>query len=139
MLQITHDEQDLAAVAPLLCAGITTYSPRRHWRVGPGMKVGIVGLGGLGPVSYTHLPRQESRDINQGNQRHVEYVAGTNEARHFVGGVEVKGSSHYLRLVGNDSDNHARKPGEAHDDIAGKIGVYLEQFTVCLLYTSRCV
>ncbi|ADW70065.1 NAD(P)-dependent alcohol dehydrogenase [Granulicella tundricola] len=41
-------EAKLAAVAPLLCAGITTYSPLRHWKVGPGMKVGIVGLGGLG-------------------------------------------------------------------------------------------
>ena len=41
-------EPQLAAVAPLLCAGITTYSPLRHWKVGPGMKVGIVGLGGLG-------------------------------------------------------------------------------------------
>ena len=40
--------QNLAAVAPLLCAGITTYSPLRHWKVGPGQKVGIVGLGGLG-------------------------------------------------------------------------------------------
>jgi len=39
---------DLAATAPLLCAGITTYSPLRHWKVGPGMKVGIVGIGGLG-------------------------------------------------------------------------------------------
>ena len=39
---------DLAATAPLLCAGITTYSPLRHWKVGPGKKVGIVGLGGLG-------------------------------------------------------------------------------------------
>ena len=39
---------DLAAVAPLLCAGITTYSPLRHWKVGPGKKVGVVGLGGLG-------------------------------------------------------------------------------------------
>mgnify|MGYP001551591153 CR=1 FL=1 len=39
---------NLAAAAPLLCAGITTYSPLRHWNVGPGMKVGIVGLGGLG-------------------------------------------------------------------------------------------
>lgn len=39
---------DLAGVAPLLCAGITTYSPLRHWKVGPGKKVGIVGLGGLG-------------------------------------------------------------------------------------------
>jgi alcohol dehydrogenase (NADP+) len=41
-------ELDLAAVAPLLCAGITTYAPLRHWNVGPGKKVGIVGLGGLG-------------------------------------------------------------------------------------------
>ncbi|HZD47570.1 MAG TPA: NAD(P)-dependent alcohol dehydrogenase [Silvibacterium sp.] len=39
---------DPAGVAPLLCAGITTYSPLRHWEVGPGKKVGVVGLGGLG-------------------------------------------------------------------------------------------
>jgi uncharacterized zinc-type alcohol dehydrogenase-like protein len=39
---------NLAGAAPLLCAGITTYSPLRHWKVGPGQKVGIVGLGGLG-------------------------------------------------------------------------------------------
>lgn len=48
VLTIGHDEADLAAVAPLLCAGITTYSPLKHWKVGPGQKVGIVGLGGLG-------------------------------------------------------------------------------------------
>jgi uncharacterized zinc-type alcohol dehydrogenase-like protein len=41
----------LAAVAPLLCAGITTYSPLRHWNAGPGKKVGIVGLGGLGHMA----------------------------------------------------------------------------------------
>jgi uncharacterized zinc-type alcohol dehydrogenase-like protein len=39
---------DLAAAAPLLCAGITTYSPLRRWKVGQGQKVGVVGLGGLG-------------------------------------------------------------------------------------------
>ncbi len=39
---------DPAAVAPLLCAGVTTWSPLRHWKVGPGTKVGIVGIGGLG-------------------------------------------------------------------------------------------
>lgn len=42
------DKLDLAGVAPLLCAGITTYSPLRHWGVSKGHKVGIVGLGGLG-------------------------------------------------------------------------------------------
>jgi len=39
---------DPAGAAPLLCAGITTYSPMRHWKAGPGKKVGVVGLGGLG-------------------------------------------------------------------------------------------
>ncbi len=39
---------DLAGAAPLLCAGITTYSPMRHWNVGKGKKVGVVGIGGLG-------------------------------------------------------------------------------------------
>ncbi len=42
------DNLDPAAAAPLLCAGITTFSPLRHWKVGKGHKVGIVGLGGLG-------------------------------------------------------------------------------------------
>ena len=42
------DQLDLAAIAPLLCAGITTYSPLRHWKIDKGHKVGIIGLGGLG-------------------------------------------------------------------------------------------
>ena len=48
VLRIRHPESQLAAVAPLLCAGITTWSPLRHWQAGPGKKVGIVGIGGLG-------------------------------------------------------------------------------------------
>jgi len=42
---------DAAGAAPLLCAGITTYSPLRHWKVGPGQTVGVVGLGGLGHMA----------------------------------------------------------------------------------------
>jgi uncharacterized zinc-type alcohol dehydrogenase-like protein len=48
VLRVRHPHDQLAAVAPLLCAGITTYSPLRHWGAGPGKKVGIVGIGGLG-------------------------------------------------------------------------------------------
>ncbi|MBU6440023.1 MAG: NAD(P)-dependent alcohol dehydrogenase [Betaproteobacteria bacterium] len=48
VLRVRHPEAQLAAVAPLLCAGITTYSPLRHWKAGPGRKVGVVGIGGLG-------------------------------------------------------------------------------------------
>ena len=45
------DNLDLAATAPLLCAGITTYSPLKHWKVGPGKKIGVVGIGGLGHMA----------------------------------------------------------------------------------------
>jgi len=45
------DKLDLAGAAPLLCAGITTYSPLRHWGVAAGKKVGVVGLGGLGHLA----------------------------------------------------------------------------------------
>ncbi|HVM93808.1 MAG TPA: NAD(P)-dependent alcohol dehydrogenase [Terriglobales bacterium] len=50
------EKLSLAAAAPLLCAGITTYSPLRHWKVGKGQKVGVVGLGGLGHmgVKFAH-------------------------------------------------------------------------------------
>jgi len=45
------DKQPLAEVAPLLCAGITTYSPLRHWNIGKGHKLGVIGLGGLGHMA----------------------------------------------------------------------------------------
>ncbi len=50
VLRVPH-RLDLAGTAPLLCAGITTYSPLRHWNVGKGHKVGVVGLGGLGHMA----------------------------------------------------------------------------------------
>ena len=43
--------EDLAAAAPLLCAGITVYSPLKHWQAGPGKKIGILGIGGLGHIA----------------------------------------------------------------------------------------
>jgi uncharacterized zinc-type alcohol dehydrogenase-like protein len=51
VLRVRHPEEQLASVAPLLCAGITTYSPLRHWNAGPGKKVGVVGIGGLGHMA----------------------------------------------------------------------------------------
>ncbi|MEY2562716.1 MAG: alcohol dehydrogenase [Verrucomicrobiota bacterium] len=45
------EKLDLAAAAPLLCAGITTFSPMRHWKVEQGQRVGVVGLGGLGHMA----------------------------------------------------------------------------------------
>ncbi len=54
---------DPAAAAPLLCAGITTWSPLRHWDVGPGKRVGVVGLGGLGHVGIK-LARALGADVS---------------------------------------------------------------------------
>ncbi len=48
VLHIRHRPEQWAAASPLLCAGITAWSPLKHWRAGPGRKVGIVGIGGLG-------------------------------------------------------------------------------------------
>jgi uncharacterized zinc-type alcohol dehydrogenase-like protein len=49
------EKLNLAAVAPLLCAGITTYSPLRHWKVGKGHKLAVLGLGGLGHMELNSV------------------------------------------------------------------------------------
>ncbi|RTE11232.1 NAD(P)-dependent alcohol dehydrogenase [Paenibacillus whitsoniae] len=61
------DGIELDAAAPLLCAGITTYSPLRHWGVGPGKKVAVVGLGGLGhmAVKLAHAMGAEVTVLSQ--------------------------------------------------------------------------
>ena len=61
------DSIDFAAAAPLLCAGITTYSPLRRWGAGPGKKVAIVGLGGLGHmgVKIAHALGAEVTVVSQ--------------------------------------------------------------------------
>ena len=79
VLRIRHKEHQLAAAAPLLCAGITTWSPLKHWKVGPGQKVGVVGIGGLGHmgvklahalgahvVAFTTSPSKKSAALELG-------------------------------------------------------------------------
>ena len=74
----------LAGVAPLLCAGITLYSPLKHWGVQPGMRVGVIGLGGLGHMGvkfakalgahvtvFSHSPGKEHGALNMGADRFV--------------------------------------------------------------------
>src|SRR5260370_41781370 len=53
VLKLDFPEQSLAAVAPLLCAGITMCSPLRHWKLGPGRRGGIFGTRELGPMGWT--------------------------------------------------------------------------------------
>jgi uncharacterized zinc-type alcohol dehydrogenase-like protein len=88
-LRVSNDLNP-AATAPLLCAGITTYSPLRHWNVGPGQKVGVVGLGGLGHMAlkfanafgahvvlFTTSPNKASDALRLGAH---EVVVSKNEA-----------------------------------------------------------
>ncbi len=75
---------DLTGVAPLMCAGITLYSPLKHWKAGKGTKVGIIGLGGLGHMGvkfakalgadvtvFSHSPNKESDAIAMGADKFV--------------------------------------------------------------------
>ena len=85
------DKQPLEAVAPLLCAGITTYSPLRHWNVGKGTKVGILGLGGLGHMGVklavsmgaevTMLSHTASKETDAKRLGAHKFVLTTDEAQ----------------------------------------------------------
>jgi uncharacterized zinc-type alcohol dehydrogenase-like protein len=113
---------DLAAVAPLLCAGITTYSPLRHWKVGPGSKVGVVGLGGLGHMAlkiahamgaevtlFTTSPNKVEDALRLGAHRVViskDPAAMAQEANRFDFILDCVAASHdinaYLELLRRD-------------------------------------
>ncbi|WP_337101177.1 NAD(P)-dependent alcohol dehydrogenase [Paenibacillus sp. YIM B09110] len=68
------DKLDLDVASPLLCAGITTYSPLKKWNVGPGKKVAIVGMGGLGhlAVQFAHALGAEVTVLSQSNSKRDE-------------------------------------------------------------------
>ncbi|MGC3944869.1 MAG: NAD(P)-dependent alcohol dehydrogenase [Chryseolinea sp.] len=78
------EKLDLAAVAPLLCAGITTWSPLRKWKVGKGHKLGVVGLGGLGHMAVK-FGRALGADVTViSTSPHKEEAAKQLGAHHFV-------------------------------------------------------
>lgn len=81
VLKVRHAEKDLAGVAPLLCAGITTWSPLRHWGAGPGRKVGVVGIGGLGHMGVklaAALGAQVVAFTTSESKRHDALALGAN-------------------------------------------------------------
>ncbi|MGF7152949.1 NAD(P)-dependent alcohol dehydrogenase [Novosphingobium gossypii] len=122
VLSISHPAEQLAAVAPLLCAGITTYSPLRHWNAGPGKKVGVVGIGGLGHmaikiahamgaevVAFTSTPakRQDATDLGADSavvSRDAEEMAA--QANSFDLIIDTVAASHdldaYVALLKRD-------------------------------------
>ena len=89
---------DMSGVAPLLCAGITLYSPLRHWNAGPGKKVGIIGLGGLGHMG-TKFAAALGADVTVfSHSPHKEADALAMGAHHFV---STKDESNFKPLRGS--------------------------------------
>jgi alcohol dehydrogenase (NADP+) len=113
---------DLAGIAPLLCAGITTYSPLKHWRIGKGHRVGVLGLGGLGHMAVklaaafgaevTLLSGSPKKKADAGRLGAHEFVLtseeGALEARHgrFDLLIDTVSANHdvagYLKLIRRD-------------------------------------
>jgi uncharacterized zinc-type alcohol dehydrogenase-like protein len=75
---------DLSGVAPLLCAGITLYSPIKHWKVGPGSKVAVMGLGGLGHMGVKFAVAMGAEVTVLSHSANKESDARTMGAHHFV-------------------------------------------------------
>ena len=85
------EKLELSAVAPLLCAGITTYSPLKHWKVGPGQKVAVVGLGGLGHMGVklaaamgaevTVLSTSDNKEVDAKRLGATHFVNSKNEEK----------------------------------------------------------
>jgi uncharacterized zinc-type alcohol dehydrogenase-like protein len=119
---------DLAGAAPLLCAGITTYSPLRHWKVGKGQKVGVVGLGGLGHmgvklahamgahvVLFTTSPNKAEDARRLGADEVVVSTDAAAVAKH-------AGSFHFLLDTVS-----------AHHDVNSLLGLLRQDATLCLV------
>lgn len=104
VLRIRHPEEQLAAVAPLLCAGITTWSPLRHWQAGPGKKVGIVGIGGLGHmgIKLAHaLGAQVVAFTTSEGKREAALALGANEVVVSRNAEEMAGHAGSFDLIVN--------------------------------------
>lgn len=112
---------DLAATAPLLCAGITTYSPLRHWNVGPDQQIGVVGLGGLG-----HMGVKLARAMGANVIVFTTSASKTDDAKR-LGADEV--------VLSKNEEQMKRYKGKLHfvlDTVSGKhdINAYLNLLKV---------
>jgi uncharacterized zinc-type alcohol dehydrogenase-like protein len=101
---------EISGVAPLMCAGITLYSPLRHWQAGPGKRVGIIGLGGLG-----HMGLKFAHAMGA----HVTVFSHSEKKR---SDAESMGANDF---VANPSDDYFKKHGNTFDLILNTVSVDL--------------
>lgn len=99
---------DLAEAAPLLCAGVTVYSPLHHWQVGPGKKVAILGLGGLGHMAVKFAAAMGAEVYVLGRSKAKEADAKEFGAREYILTVDaVETRKNFFDLILNTTSSSA--------------------------------
>ena len=91
------DNLPLEGVAPLLCAGITLYSPLKHWKAGPGMKVAVMGLGGLGQMGVKFAVAMGAEVTVLSHSPSKEADARAMGAHHFVSTTDVNNLKPFVK------------------------------------------
>jgi uncharacterized zinc-type alcohol dehydrogenase-like protein len=143
------DSLDLSRVAPLLCAGITTYSPLRTWNVGPGSRVGVIGLGGLGHMAVklasalgaevTVLSRSSGKDADARALGADQFLASTDPS------AIARAESSFDLIIDTVPVKHDLNPYLPLLDvdgtlvIVGQVGPLAELMTIPLLLGRRRV
>lgn len=119
---------DMAKAAPLLCAGITTYSPLRHWKIGKGKKVGVIGLGGLGHMAVKYAKQMGAEVWVITSSKSKTKTAKSYGAK----GVIISNSKKDMQKASNKFDFLLNTIPKAHD-----LSPYLQLLnihgTVCLV------
>jgi uncharacterized zinc-type alcohol dehydrogenase-like protein len=117
-----------ARAAPLLCAGITTYSPLRHWKIGPGARVGVVGIGGLGhlAVKLARAMGAEVVAITSSPDKRIEAIKlGAHQVIVSSDTAGIKANAERLDfIVDTVSANH---------DVAALLSLLRKDATLCML------
>lgn len=119
---------DMARAAPLLCAGITTYSPLRHWKIGKGSKVAIIGLGGLGHMAVKYAKQMGAEVWVITSSKGKVRVAKSYGAK----GVIVSSSKKDMKAASNKFDFILNTIPTAHD-LSPYISLLNVHGTICLV------
>lgn len=140
---------DPAGAAPLLCAGITTYSPLKHWNVKPGMTVGIIGLGGLGHmgVKLSHAMGAKTVMITSSQSKAADAVKlGADEVLISTDPIAMQRMNHQFDFLlntipGPHDYNHYMNLLKVDGSmcIVGSIGTNAELNTVPMIYRRRSI
>ena len=122
------DSLPLDAAAPLLCAGITTYSPLRHWKVGPGSRVAVIGLGGLGHMAVKQAAAMGAEVTVLSTSDRKKADAERMGAKHFL----INTDKDAMKAAGESFDLIINTVSATHE-ISSHIGLLAKDGTMVML------